>query len=91
MGDINLNGNSDGVRMTWPRAASLVVVLLLAGGMWARVEFRMDLLEKQRADERVATDKRIDKLTDAVEDLARMEYRGTAPLPRIDSQGRILK
>ncbi len=87
VGDINLNGSNDGVRMTWPRAAVLAIALLVAGGTWAGIGFQRR--DRQRAQE--ATDRKIDKLTGAVDDLTRASLLATPQPPRIDSQGRILK
>lgn len=88
--DLNLNGG-DGVRMTWPRAASIAVVLIGLGACLARFESRMN--EQQR---------QIDMLTRAVDksNVTAAELSATVTElriflahdpPSIDAKGRIKK
>ena len=87
MGDINLNGNSDGVRMTWPRAAVLAIALAVAGGTWARVEMRLSSVQ----DQQDRTSAQLEQLNKTVSQIRDAYLLSQVPPPRVDEQGRILK
>lgn len=87
MGDINLNGDSDGVRMTWPRAAILAIALIAAGGTWASVKLQLTAVQESQRQTR----EEVQALRTEVREL-RDAYLLSAPQPpRIDKQGRLLK
>lgn len=87
MADINLNGNTDGVRMTWPRAAVLAIALIAAGGTWASVRMQLTSVEESQSETR----EEVKALRAEVREL-RDAYLLSAPQPpRIDNKGRILK
>lgn len=87
MADINLNGQNDGVRMTWPRAAVLAIALIAAGGTWASVKMQLTQVQASQKETR----EEVQALRSEVREL-RDAYLLAAPEPpRIDRRGRILK
>lgn len=87
MADINLNGNNDGVRMTWPRAAVLAIALIAAGGTWASVKLQLTSVQESQRETRAE----VQALRSEVRELRDAYLLSTAPPPRIDAKGRILK
>lgn len=89
--DVNLNGEKDGVRMTWPRAFTIATFLVVAGVAGARFEFMMKDQQRQITDQ----SRSIDQLTGKVDQLTALLYDLrkdlAAPIPEIDSKGRIKK
>lgn len=89
MADIHINGKNegDGIRLSFSRAA-VVVIFLVAGGA-AFGSLKSEQGETRRVV--AAQSQAIDRLSDRVEQLTTaVEVLKVAP-PRTDSQGRILK
>lgn len=91
MSDINLNGDKDGVRMTWPRAFTIATFLIVVGIVSARFEYQLRDLRRQN-EERAKTAEKMDAKLDAlVDQVTELRLAIGAPPPEIDRKGRILK
>lgn len=86
MADLTINGDRDGLRLSWPKVIAVVVALVVFGVSIGRVLANQELQKEQNAVTNARLDimaDKLDKLTIAVELLK-------VP-PRTDSQNRIAR